>query len=195
MDIDETLNAQAAGRASLMQFEVPETDAKKMLSLYLIAQDLEEMVKCINLSEALGLPNTNNTLMITALWEKVLIMYGKLFATSKDGYSSLNENMMNPVDLPLHRDIIALRNSYLAHRGKNILEHHKLILSVEGTEDNCHVEFIVPTIQLKGHYGNHAQIRRHLKRLRKEVLLRLAHKRDKYEREVWETLGLEPNPA
>lgn len=192
MNIDELLNAQTAERPAIMKYDLPEAESKKMLSLYLIAQDLEEMTKCINLAAALGLPNTHNTLIITALWEKMIMIYGRLFARSNDGYSSLNESFIKSGDLPLHQELITLRNSYLAHRGKNVLEHHKLIVSVEGTEENCRVEFIVPNIQLKGHFADPVRMRQYLKRLRKEVLFRLAYKRDKVEREIWETLGLEP---
>jgi hypothetical protein len=152
-ELNEYLNAQAALRDHLAQFEVPKEEAKKIISWYLITQDIDEMVGCVNCAAAIAKIQPMNLLIITALWEKMIIGYGKIFGKSEDGFSTLPIKLIDKTDMPLHNELIKIRHSYLAHRGENQLEHHKLILSVEGTEDICHIQFIVPGIRLKGQYG------------------------------------------
>lgn len=193
-EIDQMLNEQAAQRNYIVQYEAPPgKDTQKIVSWYLISRDLDEMIGCMDLVYVLGKTPNINLLMVSALWEKMIIAYGKIFGGSKDGYTTLQRKMVGNADLPLHDQLIGLRNSFLAHRGENDFENHKLILSVEGTEDNCHVQFIVPWSKPVGQYGNPVFVRQYLKRIRKKVLRQLAYMKESYEKEIYEDLGLSPN--
>lgn len=193
-ELDQMLNEQAAQRNYIVQYEAPPgKDTQKIISWYLIRRDLDDMVSCMDLVNVLGKNPNVSLLVVPALWEKMIIAYGKIFGGSKDGYTTLQRKMIDNADLPLHDQLIQIRHSFVAHRGENDFENHKLILSVEGTEDNCHVQFIVPWSKPAGQYGNPVIVRRYLKRIRKKVLRQLAHLKESYEKEIFEDLGLTPN--
>jgi len=190
--IQDMLYTQAALREHLVQYEIPADQAKKLISWYLISKDIQEMMDCMTLATAFGKVKKVNPLLITGMWEKLLITYGKIFSSSKDGYSTLNVKFVDNGDLVLHHKLLAIRNSYLAHRGENDYEHHTLIVSLAGTETNCKLEFLVPEVKLIGQYDNPVLVRQYLKRLKKKVEKQLAYKKEKLEQTVYSELGLEP---
>jgi hypothetical protein len=190
--IQDLLYTQAASREHLIQYEIPADQAKKIISWYLISKDIQEMIDCMTLATAFGKVKKVNSLVITGMWEKLLITYGKIFSASKDGYTTLNVKFVDDGDLILHHKLLAIRNSYLAHRGENAYEHHTLIASLTGTETNCKIEFLVPEVKIVGHYENPVLVRQYLKRLKKKVEKQLAHKKEKLEQTLSTDLGLEP---
>lgn len=196
-EVNQMLNEQAGKRNHIGQYEAPDgKDTQTMISWYLISRDLDEMISCMDLAYMLGKTPNISLLVVPALWEKMIIAYGKIFGGSQDGYSTLQrDKMVDKIDLPLHDQLIAARNSYVAHRGENNFENHKLILSLEGTEDNCHIQFIVPWSKPFGQYGDPVILRRYLKRIRKKVLKQLAYMKESYEKKIFEDLGLKPNLA
>jgi hypothetical protein len=134
--IKDILYSQASSREHLIQYEIPADRAKKIISWYLISKDIQEMIDCMTPATVFGKVKKVNPLLITGMWEKLLITYGKIFSASKDGYSTLNIKFVDNCDLVLHNKLIGIRNSYLAHRGKNDYEHYTLIASLAGTETN-----------------------------------------------------------
>ena len=190
--IQDILYKKASSREHLVQYEVPPDQAKKLISWYLISKDIQEMIDCMTLATAFGKIKNLNPLLISGVWEKLLITYGKIFSASKDGYTTLNVKFVDNGDLVRHNKLIAIRNSYLAHRGENDFEHHTLIASVAGTEVNCKIEFLVPEVKIIGHYENPVLVRQYLKRLKKKVEKQLAYKKEKLERTLYADLGLEP---
>jgi hypothetical protein len=190
--IQDLLYTQASSREHLVQYEIPTDQAKKLISWYLISKDIQEMMDCMSLATTFGKVKKVDPLLISGMWEKLLITYGKIFSASKDGYTTLNVKFVDNDDLVLHHKLIAIRNSYLAHRGENDYEHHTLIASLAGTETNCKIEFLVPEVKMIGHYENPVLVRQYLKRLKKKVDKQLTFKREKLEQELYASLGLEP---
>lgn len=179
----------------LMRYEVNSRTAKPIISLYLITGDIAEMITCIDTLIILEKFKPINLLMVSALWEKMIIAYGKIFSESKDGFSKLEyqQYFKEAGEITLHNEILKIRHSYLAHRGNNEFEYHIMLVDLVGTEQNCQLEFSVPGLKTIGNYFQPMKIKRHLKNLGKRVKAQLHAKMQKLEVNIYQELGLMPN--
>jgi len=199
MEVDEQkknrLIELVSRKDSLMQREIAPETAKPIISLYLISNDIQEMILCIDSVSLLSRIVNLDNLTIAALWEKMIISYGKIFTNSKDGFSTLEAAVYfkEEMDLLLHQKIMNTRNSYIAHRGYNDYEYNIMLVDVIGNESNCHIQISAPGFKLSGHYFDPVTVRKHLKALLKKVNHQLGLKRDKLERNIYEELGLMAN--
>jgi len=125
----------------------------------------------------------------------MIISYGKIFSKSNDGFSTLEATFYfkEEKDKLLHQKIINIRNSYIAHRGYNDFEYNTFLLDLVGTDQKCYVEISAPGLKKVGHFIEPIIMRRYLKNLYKKVIRQLALKRDKFESDIYENLGLDAN--
>jgi len=179
MKIDEAQKEQflktVIREDSLICYEYTGKKRKPIISLYLIAQDLAEIMGWLQSAILFGKIKNAPQPTISLLWEKIIISYGKNFTQSDDGFSKLEASAyFEEVDeLIFHNEIMTARNSYVAHRGHNDFEYHTLLVSLAGTEEKCYVEISVPTLKKTGHYFDPQKMRKYLKALSKKVIIGL----------------------
>lgn len=180
---------------SIFRCEVDPVTAKPYISLYLIAEDIKLMITCMDSLILAQKAVKPHALIVVALWQKVIVDYGKIFSKSKDRFSTLEVSLYFKEDQEkkLHEAIILIRNSLIAHRGDNDFEYHIMAADVVGTEENCNVLFSVPGFKSFGNYFEPVVMRRHLKQLLKKVNKQLSKKIGKLEQHVYEEMGLVPN--
>jgi len=198
METDNTLKDfllnTVSRKDSIMRYEIDNVIAKPIISLHLILLDIEEMIGCMDNIILLGKVKNANNLIVSALWEKAIISYGKIFSKSNDGFSSIESStyFKNDGDIMRHNMIIDTRNNYIAHRGYNDFEYNIMVLDVVGTEEECYMEFSVPSLRKVGDYFNPNTVRKHFRNLSKKVKRQLALKRNKLELRFFQEIGLDP---
>lgn len=161
------------------RFEVIEQKAKPIISLWLISQDIDRMIECIE--RAIKVENIKNIdeLIVESLWEKMIIGYGKIFSNSVDGFSKIEPThyFKSKRSLAIHKELIKVRNSYLAHRGYNEYEHCLMVLDVVDYNGSQQIEFTFPSLKQVGYFTNNRRsIVVHLKALNKKVKLQTSKK-------------------
>lgn len=110
--------------------------SKKLKSFMLIREDLmfvlDTTKQLISLKESAD-PNATIEL---ALWQSILITYGKCFTENKAGFSKLEKSLFEQHDKKyqlLHEHLMELRHSYIAHRDDTVHEQAVVFIKVSKT--------------------------------------------------------------
>jgi hypothetical protein len=182
-----------AQKPFLYRYKVHTKTATRYISKYLACRDLEEMIVCLDSLKLMKDLTKANAFLVTALWEKVLVGYGKLFLAG-DGFSKLvPDDYFKEDSMQLHEAMMTVRHSYLAHRGHNEFEYYVMLADLVGTEDNCRLELFVPGYKKMGHYFEPVAVRQHVKNLHKKLKRELSEQVSWLHHDLAFELGLEPN--
>lgn len=110
--------------------------SKKVKSFMLIREDLTFILditkQLISLKES---ADPNSTIEL-ALWQSVLITYGKCFTDNKAGFSKFEKSQIKKHDKKyhvLHEHLMELRHSYIAHRDDTVNEQALVFIKVSKT--------------------------------------------------------------
>lgn len=135
-------------------FIVNERLSKKACSYALILIDIEIIETCLEKVIELIDKNETQDIITSALWQRAIMTYGKIFTNSKDGFTRLEYDKIisDEKQLELHHKLIDIRNSFIAHRGKNDFEKTLLVATLNKTKEGCFFEYSFPTALLIGHY-------------------------------------------
>jgi len=189
--IKKVLLKATARKDGATRFEVKDKNAKPIISLWLISQDIEEMIACVERAiKVQGITNVDE-LIPKSLWEKMIISYGRIFSHSEDGFSKIETKhyFTSKRSLAIHNHLIGIRNSYLAHRGYNDYEHCLMILDLVKTDDQVRFQFSFPTAKQVGYFNSNIKsILRHIKILDRKVKENLGKKIKKLERFIIDEL-------
>lgn len=78
----------------------------------------------------------SNTAIELALWQSILITYGKCFTENKAGFSKLEKSLLETYDSKyqlMHEHLMEVRHSYIAHRGDTVHEQAMVFINVSKT--------------------------------------------------------------
>ena len=173
-------------------FEVDMKLAKPIISLWLIQTDIEQIIdtvkKVVTLSKLDKIKV--DEIVISGLWQKTIVTYGKLFTKSEDGFSTLeqSEYIKTIEDKNLHDKLMDIRHSYIAHRGLSDFENCLLLAILDKTEENCSFEYTFPSANRIGNYLKDDEIQimlNFLNRLHKMVYDKLQAKISKLDKKIW----------
>ncbi|MBE8714794.1 hypothetical protein [Sphingobacterium hungaricum] len=110
--------------------------SKKLKSFMLIREDLIFVLdiakQLISLKESV---DTNSTIEL-ALWQSILITYGKCFTENKAGFSKFEKSQLEQHDKKyqlLHEHLMELRHSYIAHRDDTVNEQALVFIKISKT--------------------------------------------------------------
>ena len=133
-------------------YQITDKFAKPAISLYLIQNDLIQISDCITKVESYV---DKDDLLVSSLWKNAVVTYGKIFAKSDDGFTSLEKSdCISDKYLKIHNELISLRNSFIAHRGDNEVEN-SMLLTYEIRENGfVNFEYTIPTAIQIGHLIN-----------------------------------------
>ena len=134
--IADIYNAVKATYPQNLLYVMPVELSKKLKSFMLIREDLSFISniaqELISLRES---ANSNPTIEL-ALWQSILITYGKCFTENKAGFSKLEKSLLEKHDNKyelLHEHLMELRHSYIAHRGDTAHEQAMVFIKVSKT--------------------------------------------------------------
>jgi hypothetical protein len=176
-----------------LRFKVVDQKAKPIISLWLISQDIVEMIACLDRMVKVQKIKEIDKLIPTSLWEKMIVSYGKIFSNSNSGFSKIEAKhyFTSARSVDIHKKLIDIRNSYLAHRGYNEYEYSIMVMDLVEKSGKNSFEFSFPSLKQIGHYNkNHKSILRHLKMLRKQVEKNLNGKIKKLQNFILDEIGV-----
>lgn len=137
-------------------YRITDKFAKPAISLYLIQSDLEEISNCITKAEGFI---DKDELLLRSVWKNAVVTYGKIFAKSKDGFTSLEKSdCISEKYLDIHNELIALRNSFIAHRGDNEVENSMLLAYEQKENGFVGFEYTITTATQIGHLTNDIEL-------------------------------------
>lgn len=117
-------------------YVIPDQFTKRLKSFMLIREDLffiSQIAKeLISLKES---PQSNDIIEF-ALWQSIIITYGKCFTESKAGLSKLEKSIFENFDnkyQTLHEHLMEFRNKYIAHRDDTANEQAMVFIKVSKT--------------------------------------------------------------
>ncbi|RZK59010.1 MAG: hypothetical protein EOO91_06405 [Pedobacter sp.] len=117
-------------------YVMPEQLTKKLKSFMLIREDLSFVTQVteqlISLKESLN----PNDIIEFALWQSIIITYGKCFTDNKAGMSKLEKSLFEKYDKKyqeIHDHLMLLRHSYIAHRDDTVYEQAMVFIKVSKT--------------------------------------------------------------
>ncbi|WP_316789638.1 hypothetical protein [Pedobacter frigoris] len=117
-------------------YVIPDQFTKKLKSFMLIREDLsfvsQVTEQLIFLKES---SNFNHTTEL-ALWQSIIITYGKCFTENKAGMSRLEKSIYEKYDKKyerMHDHLMDLRHSYIAHRDDSANEQAMVFIKVSET--------------------------------------------------------------
>jgi hypothetical protein len=142
-DIEKEIVERTEKEIKKPLFQITNKFAKPAISLYLIQTDLEQITDCLTKAE--GYVNQED-LLVSSLWKNVVVTYGKIFAKSDDGFTSLEKSdCISEKYLEIHNELIRLRNSFVAHRGDNEVENGMLLVYQKQENGFISFEYTIPT--------------------------------------------------
>lgn len=161
-----------------------------IISYQLIINDLQIAVdsikKAVILTEKF---EKLDDLIVSALWTQAIMRYSRCFKKSDDGYSSLEPEkyIVSNRSKTFHSTLISIRDSFLAHRGKNDFEHHMVVATLlKKSKRSYQFNFQVPSLHIQGHFiKNHKSIIKHIETLQRRVSFTLDKKCRALDRIVW----------
>jgi hypothetical protein len=137
-------------------YQVTDKFAKPTISLYLIQTDLEQINDCLTKAESYL---NKDDLLVISLWKNAVVTYGKIFAKSNDGFTSLEKSdCISEKHLEIHDELISLRNSFIAHRGNNGVENSMLMAYEKRENGFISFEYTIPTAMQIGHLINDIEL-------------------------------------
>ena len=175
--------------------QVEEKVARPIISLWLIHTDIDTIIECINkINDFSKIKSVKvDDLIISALWQKAILAYGKIFLNSDHGFSKLElkNYALTKTELKIHAKLMDIRHNYIAHRGNNDFENCILIAVLNKYEDKYKFHFEFPTIQRVGNYINDSEIvkvLRYLEKLKAKVHQNIETKLIKLDKRIWDLL-------
>lgn len=133
-------------------YQITDKFAKPAISLYLIQNDLTLIANCLTKAESYV---DKDELLVSSLWKNAVVTYGKIFAKSDDGFTSLEKSdCISDKYLKVHNELISLRNSFIAHRGDNEVENSMLLTYEKRENGLVNFEYTIPTAIQIGHLIN-----------------------------------------
>jgi|GEM_PF-4809288 len=152
-NIKDNILKIVSGYDKQRKFVVNEQLSKQARCYWLIYHDIEIIEECLN--EIISIDeDSNQDLIVSALWQMAIMTYGKIFTNSEDGFIKLEYKIYIKDEsfLNLHGHLIKLRNSFIAHRGENSFEKTLLIASLEQTNERSYFDYSFPTALKTGNY-------------------------------------------
>jgi hypothetical protein len=118
-------------------YVVPNLFTRKMRSYMLIREDLRFITEIVTKLIPLKSEAEPDRAMCFALWQSVIITYGKCFTENKAGLSKLERSALNGNEglQDLHDRIMQLRHAYVAHRGDTEHEQAVVFMKMDKTKD------------------------------------------------------------
>lgn len=110
--------------------------SKKLKSFMLIREDLTFVLDITKQLISLKESTDPNAAIELALWQSILITYGKCFTENKAGFSKLEKSQLEQHDMKyqlLHEHLMELRHSYIAHRDDTVHEQAMVFIKVSKT--------------------------------------------------------------
>jgi hypothetical protein len=117
-------------------YVMPVDLSKKLKSFMLIREDLTFILDITEQLKFLKESADSNTTLELALWQSILITYGKCFTENKAGFSKLEKSQFEQHDIKyqlLHQYLMELRHSYIAHRDDTVHEQAMVFIKVSKT--------------------------------------------------------------
>lgn len=117
-------------------YVMPVELSKKLKSFMLIREDLAFILDVAEQLISLKKSADPNTTIEFALWQSILITYGKCFTENKAGFSKLEKSLLEKHDVKyqlLHEHLMELRHSYIAHRDDTAHEQALVFIKVAKT--------------------------------------------------------------
>lgn len=118
-------------------YAVPNLFTRKMRSFMLIREDLNFVKEIVTKLITFKAMQEVDDQLCFALWQSVIVTYGKSFIENKAGMSKMERAMLeeNPDLLSLHDRIMDLRHAYIAHRDDTAHEQAVVFLKISKTEE------------------------------------------------------------
>lgn len=152
-EIEEKLVQEYSKTTDLKVLQVENTVAKPMISLHLILEDIK-LAKA-SAQKALSIKKIEiDPLIIDALWQQSLMAYARIFSNSDDGFSKLEPSIFikSKKDENLHKELMEIRHSFLAHRGLNTFVRSVMTVIPAEYEGRPVLAYTFPTAKRIGHY-------------------------------------------
>jgi hypothetical protein len=172
--------------------EVDSKYAKPLISLHMIQCDIVGVIEAIKKAIALCKPEAieNDEIVISALWQKAIITYGKVFTKSADGFSSLEASkyIKTEADMEIHKKLMNIRNGFIAHRGANDFENILLVARLRREKNEVISEYGFPSAYRLGNYLKDDEIPEtlaYLQRLKNDIVEKLESKIVKLDKKIW----------
>ncbi|RQO64356.1 hypothetical protein DBR40_25805 [Pedobacter sp. KBW01] len=134
--IADIYNAVKATYPQNLLYVMPVELSKKLKSFMLIREDLSFVSNIVQELISLRESGNSNPTIELALWQSILITYGKCFTENKTGFSKLEKSLLEKHDNKyelLHEHLMELRHSYIAHRGDTAHEQAMVFIKVSKT--------------------------------------------------------------
>ncbi|TKC06672.1 hypothetical protein FA048_15825 [Pedobacter polaris] len=117
-------------------YVMPEQLTKKLKSFMLIREDLSFVTQVTEQLISLKESHNPNDIIEFALWQSIIITYGKCFTDNKAGMSKLEKSLFEKYDKKyqeVHDHLMHLRHSYIAHRDDTVNEQAMVFIKVSKT--------------------------------------------------------------
>ncbi|RZJ77583.1 MAG: hypothetical protein EOO47_16365 [Flavobacterium sp.] len=117
-------------------YEMPELLSKKLRSFMLIREDLSFIEKIAEQLIFSRQSSSSNSVIERALWQSIIITYGKCFTETKAGMSKLEKALFakhGEKYESMHNHLMDIRHSYIAHRGETANEQAMVFIKVSKT--------------------------------------------------------------
>ena len=120
-------------------YVVPNLFTKKMKSYMLIREDLRSMIEILTKLIAFRGQLEPDKALCFALWQSIIVTYGKCFTENKAGLSKLEKSVLDDKDQnlrDLHEVLMDLRHSYIAHRDDTDKEQAVVFMKIPIQKEN-----------------------------------------------------------
>lgn len=134
--IADIYNAARTNYPQNILYVMPVELSKKLKSFMLIREDLTFILNIAKELISLRESADSNTAIELALWQSILITYGKCFTENKAGFSKLEKSLLETYDSKyqlMHEHLMEVRHSYIAHRGDTVHEQAMVFIKVSKT--------------------------------------------------------------
>ncbi|WP_316851581.1 hypothetical protein [Pedobacter agri] len=123
-------------------YAVPNIFTRKVKSYMLIREDLKFLIEIVDILIDLKKQANQNDTLSLALWQSLIVTYGKCFTENKAGMSKLEQSVFenqDEVHRAVHESLMSLRHSYIAHRDD--MESEQAIVFMKIPKDKDIVDF------------------------------------------------------
>lgn len=117
-------------------YVIPDQFTKKLKSFMLIREDLSFISQITEQLISLKESPSYNEITELALWQSIIITYGKCFTENKAGMSKLEKSIVEQHGKKyqdMHEHLMDIRHSYIAHRGDTVHEQAMVFIKVSKT--------------------------------------------------------------
>jgi hypothetical protein len=124
---------------NLHRYVIPMDLAKPILNYQSIRHDLTVSKEAAII---LMQPNLDQTIM-SSLWHSIIILYGKCFVSSKNSVKLESSSCFSQGHTKLlktHNDLMELRHTFVAHRGKTIHEFGLAYVKIDPARNQSEVK-------------------------------------------------------